>query len=651
MKGKEIDQQQSMIGELLIQEGLINREQLNGAIELQKSKKTYVPIGELLVARKFLSRPELQQVLKKYKKRLYLGELLVNLGHLTQEEVEAALEIQRIEKKKLGTILIEHGYLTESNLISILSTQLGIPKIIPTPGLVDPSLLKGFNKAFLLKNECLPAYRDGEAITVIMSDPLSEEAIRMIEGILKGKVEPAIASPTEIQTGIKRIFDDLRMQDIATDRSAKDATGRLTLGRAGALDNVDENIVELFNFIISSAIADRATDIHIEPLENIVRVRYRVDGVLKHKTDIPLFLGATLASRIKAISNMEIDQLRKHQDGRLEVHAFNRRYDLRVATYASFNGESLSIRILPNQSNLLDLEMLGFSAANLRVFRQIINIPSGIIMATGPTGSGKSTTVYAALRYLNSLDRKIVTVEDPVEYKIDGIIQGQINERSGLVYKNFLKSILRQDPDVVMIGEIRDEASAEAVIEMALSGHKVITTFHTEDTVAALLRMFATGVESFLISSTLMAVVAQRLVRVLCPSCKTRYQPTNEAFLAFESISPVEQYVHEFYSPAGCVKCDGTGYKSRTAISEILIINDPIRDAILNKMPYSTIRNIARESTGMVSLKEDGFYKAATGITSLEEVLRVVPYNESDAHLVRSSQDIVQLCERGFAAV
>jgi type IV pilus assembly protein PilB len=648
---KEAVAPKPLIGDLLVQEGLISKDQLKDAIAYQKEKKIYVPLGEIFVEKRFLSRPELQSILKKHKKRLYLGELLVNLGHLTQDEVEKALQLQKIEKKKLGAVLIENGYLTEANLLNILSTQLGIPKILPTPGLIDPALLKGVNKAFLLKHECLPAFRDGDVITVIMSDPLSEETIRILEGVLKGKVAPAIAGAEEIQTGIKRVYDDLRMLDIsATKTTDKETAGHLVIGESGALENVDRSIIELLNFIISSAIAERATDIHIEPMENMLRVRYRIDGLLKHKTDLPAFLGATLVSRIKAISRMEIDQLRKHQDGRLAVEAFNRRYDLRVATYASFHGESLSLRILPNQSNLMDLEMIGFSPSNLRIFKQILNFPSGIAMITGPAGTGKSTTVYAALRYLNSADRKILTVEDPIEYKIDGIIQGQINEKAGMNYKNFLRSLLRQDPDVIMVGEIRDKPSAEAVIEMALSGHKVITTFHTEDAVGALLRIFGIGVESFLISSTIMSVVAQRLLRVLCPICKTRQNPPDELLVAFESITPIEIAAHEFHAPTGCPKCDNTGYKGRTSISEILVINDPIRDAIINKSPYPVIRTVARESTGFVSLKEDGFYKATTGVTSLEEVLRVVPYNETDAQLARSSTEIVQLCEKGYAA-
>lgn len=637
-----------MIGELLVQEGYVSREQLNEAITLQKANKSYVPLGEVCVGMRLISRAELQQLLKKHKKRLYLGELLVNLGALTPDELNRVLDIQKFERKKLGTILIESGYITEPQLLNILSQQLGIPKILPTPGLVDPGLLKGISKAFLLKHECLPAFRDGDVITVIMSDPLSEETVRQIEAVLQGKVEPAIASAEEIQQGIKRVFDDLKMLDVATDRASKTSSRHLVIDDTTPLDKKEENIVELLNFLISGGIAEGATDIHIEPLENMLRVRYRVDGMLKHKTDLPLFLGTTLAARLKAICHMDTNERRRHQDGRLSVEVFNRRYDLRVATFASLNGESISIRLLRNQSQMMDLEMIGLSPANLRVYKQILNIPAGIIMSCGPSGAGKTTTMYASLRHMNTLDKKIITVEDPIEYKIDGVVQGQVNEKSGMNFKAFLKSLLRTDPDVIMLGEIRDKASAEAVIEMALSGHKILTTFHTEDAVGAILRMFGIGVETFLITSTLMGVMAQRLVRVLCPACKVRCEPPEEVLGAFDSISPVDASAHEFFTSVGCLRCDNTGFKNRTALSEILVVNDPIRDAILGKLPYTSIRSIARETTRFVSLKEDGFFKAAKGITSLEEVLRVVPYNESDAMLKRSSTQIVDLCERGY---
>ncbi len=635
------------IGEVLVQEGYITSKQLQEALAEQMKGDVYSPLGEICINLRFISKLELQQVLKKYKKRIYLGELLVNMGLLTEEEIQQALEVQKIEGKKLGKILLENGFITEAGLINSLSTQLGIPKIVPTAGLIDPSILKGISKAFLQKNECLPVFRDGDTVTVIMADPLSEENIHAMENIFKCKIEPAVASSDDIQKGIKLIYDDLRM--VAGSGEERPARGHfknhLVITDAVVPGRSDDNIVEVANFVISNAILEGATDIHIEPMENMLRVRYRVDGVLQHKTDLPLFMAPTLISRIKALCGLDISDRRRHQDGRLGARVKNRSFDLRVSTYASITGESVSIRVLPNQSNLMELEMLGLSPANLRLFKKMLEIPSGVIMVTGPSGSGKTTTLYASLMHLNSLSRKIITVEDPVEYTINGVIQGQITEKTGLSYSNFVRSMLRQDPDVIMVGEIRDRDSAEAVIETALTGHKVLTSFHTDDTTGALLRMFEIGIETFLISSTVMSVMAQRLVRTLCPFCKSAYVPDNDILSSFGSIKPLNFEKHTFYTARGCLECDNTGFKGRTAVNEILMVNNKVRDALLARSPSDKIRALARQSSWLVSLQEDGFYKATKGITSLEEVLRVIRSHDGDAQLPLSSEEIVALCE------
>jgi len=633
------------IGEVLVKEGYLNGKQLQEALAAQM--KEYAPLGEICIRLKFISKIELQQILKKYKKRIYLGELLVNLGLLTEEEINQALEVQKIEGKKLGKILVENGFVTEENLINSLSTQLGIPKIIPTAGLIDPAVLKGISKPFLQKSECLPVFRDGDTVTVIMADPLSDENIHAMENIFKCRIEPAIAGSEDIQKGIKLLYDDLRMvAGTGGEKTAKaHFKNHLVIADALASERTEDNVVEVANFIISNAIIEGATDIHIEPMENMLRVRYRIDGVLQHKTDLPLFMAPALTSRIKALCGLDISDRRRHQDGRLGARVRNRSFDLRVSTYACITGESMSIRVLPNQSNLMELEMLGLSPANLRLFRKMLEVPSGIIMVTGPSGSGKTTTLYASLLYLNGLNKKIVTVEDPVEYTIGGVIQGQISEKTGLSYSNFVKSMLRQDPDVIMVGEIRDRASAEAVIETALTGHKVLTSFHTDDTTGALLRMFEIGIETFLISSTVMSVMAQRLVRTLCPFCKEPYIPGDDVLSYFSSIKPLNFDKYTFSTAHGCLECDNTGFKGRTALNEILLVNNKVREALLARSPSNKIRSVARQSSWLVSMQEDGFYKATKGITSLEEVLRVVRYNESDAQLPLSSEELVALCE------
>jgi type IV pilus assembly protein PilB len=632
------------IGELLVQEGLLTEKQLQEAVSKQYKKTTYTPLGEVCVQMKFISKTQLQDVLRKYQKRLNLGTLLVQMGLISNEEVEQALEIQKDQGKKLGRILIDQGYITESNLVNTLSVQLGIPKIIPAPGLIDPLVLKGVSKAFLQKNECLPAFRDGDTITIIMSDPLSKETIRSMENVFKCNVAPAIASSEEILKGIKVVYDDLRMMDASFNKSSVSPKSIIICDAQKPESNQD-SIEDILNFIISSAIMEDATDIHIEPMENMLRIRYRIDGILQHKTDLPLFIAPNLVSRLKALCGLDIADRRKHQDGRIAARVMNKGFDLRISTYATINGESMSIRILPNQNKLMDLEMLGYSPYVLSIYKQVLGIPSGIILVTGPSNSGKTTTLYASLRYLNSMDKKIVTVEDPIEYSINGVIQGQLSERKGLLYKDFMKSMLRQDPDVIMIGEIRDLASADAVIEMALSGHKVLTSFHTDDSSSALLRLYKIGIETFLISSTVISVVSQRLVRTLCPVCKEQYTPGEEVLASFDSIVPINLDEHTFYTARGCLDCNNMGFKGRTAISEIMIVNNDIRDAILNRLPTSQIRAVAREKGGLLSMREDGFYKAAKGITSLEEVIRIVSYNDGDALLQRPSEEIVALSE------
>lgn len=632
------------IGELLVQEGLLTEKQLQEAVSKQYKKTTYSPLGEVCVQMKFISKAQLQDVLRKYQKRLNLGTLLVQMGLISNEEVEQALEIQKDQGKKLGRILIDQGYITESNLINTLSIQLGIPKIIPAPGLIDPLVLKGVSKAFLQKNECLPAFRDGDTITIIMSDPLSKETLRAMENVFKCKVEPAIASSEEILKGIKVVYDDLRMMDASFNKSSASPKNIIICDTLKPESNKD-SIVDILNFIISSAIMEDATDIHIEPMENMLRIRYRIDGILQHKTDLPLFIAPNLVSRLKALCGLDIADRRKHQDGRIGARVMNKGFDLRISTYASIHGESMSVRILPNQNKLMDLDMLGYSPYVLSIYKQVLGIPSGIVLITGPSNSGKTTTLYASLRYLNSMDKKIVTVEDPIEYSINGVIQGQLSEKSGLQYKNFMKSMLRQDPDVIMIGEIRDLASAEAVVETALSGHKVLTSFHTDDSSSALLRLYKIGIETFLISSTVISVVSQRLVRTLCPVCKEQYTPGEEVLASFDSIVPINLDEHTFYTARGCLECNNIGFKGRTAISEIMIVNNDIRDAILNRMATSQIRTVAREKGGLLSMREDGFYKAAKGVTSLEEVIRMASYNDGDTLLQRPSEEIVALSE------
>ncbi len=631
-----------MIGEILVKEGFLTPQQLQQALATQKSQKLYVPLGTVCVNEGFISTSDLNKVLKANQKSIRLGELLINMQIITPEVLQQALAEQKTSKKRLGRILVDLEFITESALTDALSIQLGIPKIIPSLDLVDKKLLRKFNPEFLHKHQFLPAFRENDDLTVIMSDPLNHETVTFLSRVLKCRISPAIAPATEIQKTIKLYFQKLEIgQELEASEEAKD----LVIGDNELLRDSKDNIVEIVNFIISNAINERATDIHIEPQDNFLRIRYRVDGIMLHKTDLPNHIATKLTSRIKAICGLDIAEKRRHQDGRIQARIMKREFDLRVSTYAAIWGENVVIRIQTRQSSMVDIRKIGFSPVNLAKYLNMLNHPSGIILVTGPTGSGKSTTLYASLQHLNKMDRVIITVEDPVEYTIEGVIQASVPAKINMPYMNYIRAMMRQDPDVLMIGEIRDPEAAEAVIQASLTGHKVLSTFHTEDATGALLRLMDMGIETFLISSTLVSVVAQRLLRVLCPYCKEEYQPSAKTRAFFNSIKQDDFENYSFCKPTGCIHCNNSGFKGMTSIHEVLLVNDDIRDAILKRSTSVVIKSIARTSGGLVTMTEDGFYKALKGITSLEEVIRVVFRDESKGVSAISIEELIRRSE------
>lgn len=631
------------IGELLVGEGVITTEQLNEALEIQRNERGLRPLGNILIGLKFISNSEFRRVLRKHKKDMPIGELLVNTGIISPDQLSDALREQQNKKEKIGKILVAKGFATEAALLEAVSIQLGYPLMSPNLDLIDKSLLNGINLSFLKKWEALPAFKDESSLTVIMADPLNQEIITDLERFFQCSIEPAIAKADEITAAIDLYARKIKFgPEFIPEQPGKD----LVIGNTSLLKSSADNIVEVVNFIISNAIIADASDIHIEPQEKHLRVRYRIDGILVHKTDLPRSLGPSLISRIKVLCGLDIAERRRHQDGRIEARIFDKEIDLRISTYAAAWGESVVIRILQRQTSLIDLSLLGFSPANLEIFLDSLNAPTGIILATGPTGSGKTTTLYASIQYLNEKNRKIITAEDPIEYTIEGVIQAQLDFKLGHTYMDFLKSMMRQDPDVIMIGEIRDQKTAEAVIQAALTGHKVLTTFHTDDTAGALLRLMNMGIETFLISSTVVSVVAQRLVRVLCNRCKKAYVPDKATLSAFRNIFFRNLNDYVFYKPVGCPMCNYTGYRGRTGIHELLGLSDSIRDAILARSSSGQIRTAARNDGAMISMREDGFYKISKGITSFDEVIRISFYNEIDDLLPRSAEEVISLCER-----
>ena len=636
--------QKMKIGDLLVEEGYVTNEQLSKALNLQKNKPDYIPIGEAFVELKYLSKSELKDIIRKFQKHAFLGELLVNMGLVTNNEMSQTLEFQKkYPDKKLGEILIERRFITEDDLIDTLSIQFGIPRIIPDFKLIDTKLLKGLNQTFLIKNEFMPVYKEGNILTVVLSNPLDEDTLNILHGFFKCKIETAIATRNEILRAINQHFNKVAVASEA-DSEAVEGRKDLVIGGKDLSKKSTDSTIEIVNYIITNALLDDASDIHIEPMERYLRVRYRIDGILQHKTDLPKGLISPLLSRIKSLCALDIAKKGSHQTGRIEAIVMGREIDLTVSTYSAMWGESLLIKILHRKNALIDLDELGFSPANKARYMKLINHPSGIILSTGPTGSGKTTTLYASLEYLNSMNKKIITVEDPVEYTIDGVIQGSFNSKGRHNYQEILSSMLRQDPDVLMIGDIHDPLAAKAGIQAALMGHKVFSTFHTEDTTGALIYLMDMDIDTFLISSTLVSVVAQRLVRLLCSKCKERYTPGDDILSSF-SIHSIDVDKYAFYRPNGCKHCNRTGFKGRTAIHEVLVVNDAIRDAILDRQISTQIRVVAREKADLISMRDDGFYKAIKGITSLEEIVRVVFSNEGDDITSRSADELVAMCE------
>jgi len=637
------------IGDLLVQEGAITGPQLDQALSIQKAQKVYRPIGEILVAQKFITRNHLNKILNKHQKRIPLGELLVNQGVITQDQLKEALDQQGKIGGRLGEILVKKGFINEAVLVDSLSLQLGILKMAPDFHLIDKKLLKGISEQFLTQNEIIPAFQEGDVLTVIMSDPSNQTLVRDLGRFFRCAIRPAIASSMDIRKAIKQHFRKATLGE--KEPAAKDAKEKdLIIGDRDLSLEEGDTIVGVVDYIITNAILEGASDIHIEPKEESIRVRYRVDGILRHKTDLPASLALGLSSRIKILCQLDIAEKRKHQDGRIRAQIMDKEVDLRVSVYASAFGENIVIRILHRKSELIDIDQLGITPQNKVKFMKLLESPTGVVLVTGPTGSGKTTTLYAAINYLNDGQTSIITVEDPVEYVMEGVVQGQLNPKLGNTYVDFIKSMMRQDPDVIMVGEIRDATAAEGVIQAALTGHKVLTTFHTEDTTGALLRLMDMGIDTFLISSTVISVLAQRLLRVLCPTCKEAYTPDAYQMEAL-GVRAEKVDAYRFYKPVGCPHCENSGYRGRIAVHELLCVNDAVRDAILARKTSGEIRRIARRDANLVTMREDAFYKIIKGVTSFEEVNRVIPWQEIDAEFRRTPEEIVALAEGDVAAV
>ena len=548
-----------------------------------------------------------------------LGDLLVQTGNLTEENLQSVLAEQRSSKKRLGEILVEKKLLSERQLAEVLSRQLKIPLISLARYRPMGEALRMVPESVARRLELVPlAILDNNRLMVAMADPLNVLSIDEVRILTGMDVEVGIATPTEIFRDLDKFYQVQGSLDDAMVEVVESTGGAVDLDREGKTASADDApVVKLVNSIMEQAVREMASDIHIEPFEKVTRVRYRVDGSLFDAIDFPRKLHPAVSSRIKIMANIDISEKRRPQDGRIMIKALNRNIDLRVSTLPTIYGEKVVLRLLDQSNAMVGLEKLGLDQDDREMVDEIISSPYGIILVTGPTGSGKSTTLYSVLERLSKPEVNIISVEDPVEYTMTGINQIQVNERAGLTFSEALRSILRQDPDKIMVGEIRDMDTAQLAVRAALTGHLVLSTLHTNDAPSASIRLSEMGIAPFLVSSSLLAVIAQRLVRKLCENCRQEYT-VPEQIAKDVGMTPGSRA----FRPVGCENCRGTGYRGRSGIYEIMRVDDKIKNLILEGAAGFRIQKAAVEG-GMRSLRDSGLRKVQDGLTSLEEVLQV----------------------------
>jgi type IV pilus assembly protein PilB len=552
-----------------------------------------------------------------------LGESLVEDGIITADQLKKAQEEEKRRGERLVKVLVRLGFITEEDLVMFLSGKLNVPRIELGNYLIDDKIIGLVPEHLARKYELIPVLKIGNRLTCAMVDPWNVFALDELRSATGLIIEPAVATEGEIKKalneyyGTKGSMEDL-IKSIDSEKLGLQEGKEVDVKKLQGI--VEEPVViKLVNMIIMKAIEERASDIHIEPEEETLRTRLRVDGMLHEISTPPKHLQSAVISRIKIMADLNIAERRIPQDGRFTIKMSGKQIDVRVSSVPTIYGENVVLRLLDASSAVKSLTDLGFSKEVLVRFDKLIRRPHGIILVTGPTGSGKTTTLYAALNTINTVEKNIITVEDPVEYKLEGVRQIQINPKVDLTFASGLRSILRQDPNIIMVGEMRDHETAEIAVQAALTGHLVFSTLHTNDAPGAVTRMIDMNVEPFLVSSSVIGVLAQRLVRTICPDCKEKYVPAKEEL---KDIGLNESKDVHFYRGKGCAKCMDTGYKGRIGIYELMVPDEEIRAAVMSKSSTDEIRRLAIKA-GMISLQEDGIQKIRSGLTTVEEVLRV----------------------------
>ncbi|MGC9513605.1 MAG: GspE/PulE family protein [Fidelibacterota bacterium] len=551
-----------------------------------------------------------------------LGQLLLDNRRITQEQLNEALRYQSENGVYFGKALIELGYISDLDLTQFLAEQMDIPFVKLDDLTIDKEIIRLVPEEMARKYQIVPLFKIGDQLSVATADPLNVESIDTVSKHTGMDLDLVLATEADIEYAVEVYYGKSKKMEGLSEENIEYEIEEIERQRQEAKDeeNVgNSKVIEAVNTMLVQAIDMGVSDIHFEPREKDVRIRFRVDGTLFENYTLPKTFQASVASRLKVMCNMDISENRKPQDGRIRFKKDNKRVSLRVSTYPTYYGEKIVMRLLDKERNQIDLKDMGFSREMLQQWLELIHLPNGIILVTGPTGSGKTTTLYSTLSTLNTVSKNIITVEDPIEYELDNINQGQVNPKIGVTFSSSLRTILRQDPDIIMIGELRDQETVELAVRSALTGHLVLSTLHTNDAPSAVTRLIDMGVEPYLIASTIRAVLAQRLVRKLCPHCKEPFVPPKNTFERL-NLDPDKEY--NFYKPVGCIQCRNTGYLGRLGLFELLTNDEKLSEMIINEASLDQLRNYAVKK-GMVRLMQQGVKLATEGIVSIEEVLEI----------------------------
>lgn len=559
------------------------------------------------------------------KTRKKLGDILVEANKIREDQLKYALKLQNKKGDRLGKILVDEGIISEKEILEVLEFQLGIPHVDLKQFYIEPKVLKTVPESLARKHNIIPINLHNNILTVAMNDPLNIFIIDEIKLVSGKEIQPAIALEEDIRTTIEYYYGKQTVEKAVEDFT-KEYSHENSLEIEKELMNQVNNapIVRLVNSIIEQAVAKKASDIHLEPGDKQLRIRFRIDGQLQEVMQTSIQTHGAVVARLKIMSNLNIAERRLPQDGRVEMEMGGKNLDLRISILPTVYGEKVVIRILDREGFLISRKNLGFTPNNARKFEQLLKYPFGIILVTGPTGSGKTTTLYSALRELNSPTTNIITLEDPVEYRLDGINQVQVNPKIGLTFAGGLRSILRQDPNIIMVGEIRDEETAKLAVRAAITGHLVLSTLHTNDAASSIVRLIDMGVEPYLVASALVGVISQRLIRKICPDCKRTYKASGEEL---KLLGMDEKQDVLLYRGEGCSNCFGIGYKGRTAIHEILVVNNQLRKLISQKISSERLAELS-VNLGMETMYANCVQLVLQGTTTIEEMVKVVYVQE-----------------------